>query len=124
MIKLEDVKCDFKIVDMEEGEGLTLNKKSQDLKVTIYDENEIIKLIEDNFNKKYRSLLYIIMSLNESEDTTESDTTLAFLKIEDLKNKLLNKYFKFLNPQLLDKYLNMLMFLETKIPIIENHRGR
>lgn len=123
MIKLEQVKCDLEIVSLDEQNGLTLNKKSKDIKVTIYDKDLITKIIDDNFNKKYRSLLYLVMNLND-EDTTESDTNLALLKIDDLKKLIINKYINFLSKGLLDKYLNMLMLLEEKVPIVIKNRGR
>ena len=121
MIKLEEVSCNFEIVEMPNLEGITLNKNNA--KITIYDKEIIEKVIDENFNKKYRTLLYLIMSLNDSEDTTETDTELAFLKIDDLKNHLL-KYYKFISKDLLNKYLSMLMILGEKIPYVEKNRGR
>lgn len=123
MIKLEKVNCDLEIVELDDQDGLVLNKKNNDLKITVYDNDLIIKIIDHNFNKKYRSLLYMIMSL-DSTDTTESDTELALLKIDDLRNLLIKKYFKFLSNGIIDKYLNMLLLLEEKIPIINKDRGR
>lgn len=123
MIKLEKINCDLEIVELDDQDGLVLNKKNNDLKITVYDNDLIIKIIDHNFNKKYRSLLYMIMSL-DSTDTTESDTELALLKIDDLRNLLIKKYFKFLSNGIIDKYLNMLFLLEEKIPIINKDRGR
>lgn len=123
MIKLEQVKCDFEIIEDHNQNGLILNKKNNNIKITIYDQSLIEKIIDDNFNKKYRALLYMIMSLN-SEDTTESDTELALIKIDDLRKILLSKYFNLISKELLDKYLNMLLLLEQKVPIITNNRGR
>ncbi len=123
MIKLEQVKCDFEIIEDHDQNGLTLSKKNNNIKITIYDQSLIEKIIDDNFNKKYRALLYMIMSLN-NEDTTESDTELALIKIDDLRNILLSKYFNLISKELLDKYLNMLLLLDQKVPVITNNRGR
>ena len=121
--KIEEVKCDFEIVEMDDLEGFTLNKKEQGVKITMYNKDLIERIIDNNFNKKYRSLLYLVMEL-DSDDTTESDTELARLKIDDLRRMLITKYFKYISRDLLEKYLNMLILLEEKIPIVSKNRGR
>ena len=124
MNKIEEVKCHFEIVSLDSEEGFVLHKRKDNLKITIYDKEQAAKIIDHNFNKKYRELLYIIMELNNSEDTTDSDTTLALMKIDDLRTILLNKYYMFLSKGMIEKYMNMLLLLEEKVPIIEKNRGR
>jgi len=120
---LKKVKCEFNVLDKEEGKKFTFNIGPNE-KITIYDEELIEKIIENKFNKKYRKLLYIAMDISESDDSTESDVDIALIKIEDLKNKLLSKYYKFISKELLNKYLKMLMLLEEKLNIPKRGRGR
>ncbi len=124
MIKFEEIKCDLEIVEFDDNNGLTLNKKNDNIKVTIYDQEIIENIIETNFNKKYRSLLYLVMNLKNEDDVNPSDCELALVKINDLRTLLLVKYFGFISKELLDKYLNMLMLLEQKVPFINKERGR
>ena len=116
-MKIEKVKYDYLVKEIDNLDGFTLNKKKEKIKITMYNEKEIQKTIDYNFNKKYRELLYIIMSLNE-EDTTDTDTELVLLKINDLKNMLLKKYGPFLKPEILQKYLNMVGLLEEKMSLV------
>ena len=124
MIKFEEIKCDLEIVEFDDNNGLTLNKKNDNIKVTIYDQEIIENIIETNFNKKYRSLLYLVMNLKNEDDVNPSDCELALVKINDLRTLLLVKYFGFISKELLDKYLNMLMLLEQKVPFMNKERGR
>ena len=119
---IEKVNCNLDIIELEDKEGITLNSHKHNVKITILDDDKIENVIADKFNKKYRSLLYLIMSLN-SDDTTDSDAFLALDKINNLENILKNKYAKFLNPNLLQRYFNMLVLLKDKIdtPKLEEH---
>lgn len=122
--KIEKLNCNFEILELNDDDGLVINSKTKKEKITIYDQNLIENMIEKTFNKKYRNLLYLIMNLMESEDSTETDFELALLKIENFRNKLLEKYFKFLNTDMKNKYLKMIILLQDKLVIPEKKRGR
>ena len=110
---LKKVNNDFEILELNEKEIYTINKKSE--KISIYDNDLFEKVIDNNFNKKYKELLYLCMSINEDEESTDTDTELALLKIEDLKNYIISRYSKSISNHLLNKYLKMIMILEGKL---------
>jgi len=64
------------------------------------------------------------MNITEDDDSSESDTELALLKIENLKNLIISKYSKYLSKNLLNKYLKMLILLEEKLYVPKKGRGR
>lgn len=115
-------KSDFVVVENDNDKKVSF-KISEEETITIYDEQLIAKMIDTKFNKTYRNLLYLICQINESDDSTDTDTYLVLDKIEDLKNKLLNKYYKYLNKDVLSKYLKMLILLEEKLSLSKG-RGR
>ena len=114
----------IEIVEMPKQVQLTLTKPELKEKINFFDKELIEKKIDNSFNKKYRQLLYIINDINSSEDATESDTDLVLYKIEDLKNKLLNQYFKHLPKEVLYRYLQKLNLLGEKLAIPEKSKGR
>ena len=89
--------------------------KNKEEIIKVYDQELLEKIIDNTFNKKYRKLLYLIMSVNEDEDSTDTDAELALLKIEDLKKYIMLHYSELISKRLLNKYLKMLMILENKI---------
>ena len=121
-MKIEKINCDFKIIKMDKRETLDIVNAKNNEKIIIYDDELKNVLFEKKFNKNYRELLYLILELNDSEDTTESDTELVFIKIEELRNKILN--MKFLNKKEKEKYIKMLMLLAEKLNIPKRNRGR
>ena len=61
MNKITKVKSDFEILELDTKEGLTITKKDQNEKVEIYDPILIQEIIDKNFEKKYKKILYKIM---------------------------------------------------------------
>ena len=122
-MKIEKLKCDFEIVEIENLEGFLISNKNKDEKITIYDEELKREVFAKNFNKKYRELLYLVMDINASDDATSTDASLALMKIDDLREKLVKKY-AFLTKNELNRYLKMLMLLNEKLNIPERNRGR
>lgn len=120
---LKKINSEFIVLEKENQSKFTITK-SEEEKIIIYDEEIIENVINNRFNQKYRKLLCLIMDVNESEDSTESDVELALIKIEELKNLLLSKYYKYINRDLLNKYLKMLILLEEKLYIPKRGRGR
>ncbi len=123
-MKIEEVKCDFEILEFEDKPSLVINSRKKNSELYIKDKNLQEEVIEKMFNKKYRDLLYLVMDISSSDDSTETDGELALIKINDLRSKLINEYGKFISQRLLNYYLNMLYLLEGKINIKEERRGR
>lgn len=113
MSNIKKVRNEFEILELEDKELFSIKNKEEIIKV--YDQELLEKIIDNTFNKKYRKLLYLIMSVNEDEDSTDTDAELALLKIEDLKKYIMLHYSELISKRLLNKYLKMLMILENKI---------
>ena len=122
MNSLSKLKCDLEIVELKEEKLFTINNKNE--KITLYNKEMLEKIIDKNFNKKYRELLYLIMTITEDDESTESDAELALLKIDELRKYLINHYGKNISRNLLNKYLKMLMLLEQKLNVPRKRRGR
>ena len=122
MKKIEKINCNFEIVDREEKDGLEI--KNKNTKITLYDNDLILNAIEKNFNKKYRELLYIVMDIVENEDSTDTDSELVLYKIDNFKNILIKKYFKYLPLELRNKYNNMILLLMEKLNSKTIRKGR
>lgn len=120
---LKKINCEFTIVEKEKNKKFII-KKNENEKISIVDEELIENIIDREFTKKYRKLLYIVMDISGNEDSTESDAELCLIKIEELKNIILNKYYKYISRELLNKYLKMMMLLEEKLRIPDRRRGR
>ena len=119
---LKKLNSEFIVVEKEDNVRFTISKNEE--KISIYDEELVENIIDNNFNQKYRKLLYLVMDITENEDSTESDAELALIKVEELKNLLLTKYYKYISRELLNKYLRMIMLLEEKLTIPRRGRGR
>jgi len=120
---LKKLNSEFTVVEKENNVKFTISK-SEEEKLFVYDEELVENIIDSNFNQKYRKLLYLVMDIEENEDSTDSDCELALIKIEELKNLLLSKYYKYISRELLNKYLKMMMLLEEKLTIPRRGRGR
>ena len=117
---LKKLNSEFTVVEKENNVKFTISK-SEEEKLFVYDEELVENIIDSNFNQKYRKLLYMVMDI---ADSTDSDCELSLIKIEELKNLLLSKYYKYINRELLNKYLKMMMLLEEKLTIPRRGRGR
>ena len=124
-MKIRDVKNDFKIIELNEENGFKIQRDN--LKITIYDKEIINDLINKNLQKKYGHLLYLIASLNDNSDTsntTDSDVFLVRNKIDELRNIILTKYAKYLPKNTINKYLKTLILLEEKIIVPKRAKSR
>lgn len=120
---LKKLNSEFTVVEKENNVKFTISKNEEE-KLFVYDEELVENIIDSIFNQKYRKLLYLVMDIEENEDSTDSDCELALIKIEELKNLLLSKYYKYISRELLNKYLKMMMLLEEKLTIPRRGRGR
>lgn len=122
MNSLKKVSSEFEIIEFDDKKSFSIKNKEE--KITIYDDGLATELIDKKFNIEYKKLLYIIMDINNSDDSTESDGLLVRDKIDELKNVIINKYSKYISKELLNKYIKMIMILEEKLVIPEKSRGR
>ena len=122
MNSLKKVSSEFEIIEFDDKKSFSIKNKEE--KITIYDDDLVTELIDKKFNTEYKKLLYIIMDINNSDDSTESDGLLVRDKIDELKNVILNKYSNYISKELLNKYIKMIMILEEKLVIPEKSRGR
>lgn len=116
------INAEFEIVEFDDKKTFTVKKEEE--KITFYDEKLIEDIIIKKFNDKYKRLLYVIMDITSSEDSTDTDADLVRSQIDELRNLLLNKYSKYLSKELINKYIKMLLILDSKLVIPERHRGR
>lgn len=119
---LQKVSTEFEIIEFEDKKTFTITKEKE--KIVFYDEKLIEEVIEKKFNEKYKRLLYIITDISSSEDATETDAELVRNQILELRNLLINKYGRYIQKELLNKYLKMLMILDSKLVIPKKRRGR
>lgn len=119
---IKKVNSEFEIVEFDDKKVFTIKKEEE--KITFYDESLVEDVISNKINETYKRILYIIMDINNSEDATESDGELVRNQIEELRNVILNKYSKYLSKELINRYLKMLLILESKLVIPERNRGR
>lgn len=116
------VNSEFEVVEFTDKKVFTIKKDEE--KITFYDEKLVEEVINNKINETYKRILYIIMDINNSEDATDSDGELVRNQIEELKNAIINKYSKYLSKEMINKYLKMLLILETKLVIPNKSRGR
>lgn len=119
---IKKVNTEFEVIELEDKKVFTLKKDEE--KITFYDEALVEDVISNKINESYKRLLYIIVDINNSEDATESDGELVRNQIEELRSSIINKYAKYLNKDLINRYLKMLLILESKLIIPEKSRGR
>jgi len=122
MNSIKKVATEFEIVEFDEKKLFSIKKDEE--KISLYDSNLVENVIDRKFNDTYKRLLYIVMDINNSEDSEESDAYIVRDQIDELRNSLIYKYEKYLSRDILNKYLKMLLILESKIVVPEKHRGR
>lgn len=120
--ELNKVSKELKVIEMEDSNSFVIKKEKET--ITIYDESLIEEIIERKFQDKYKKLLYIIMDINNSEDSTESDEDLVREQIHELEVMLIKKYGKHLKEGTLNRYLKMLLILNSKLELPKVRRGR
>ncbi len=121
-MKIQKTSGEFKIIDIENSKTFAIEKNNE--KIIVHDEELIENLINKKFSRKYCELLYIINDILNSDEENGTDDDLLALKIEDLRNELLNRYNKFINKSTLNKYLKMLDLLEDKLNSRKKARSR
>lgn len=122
MTQIKETKAEFKIIEIEDSNNFVISKSQE--KIIVYNKEIIDNLISKKFNRKYCELLYIITDILNADDDNGTDTDLLALKIDALRQELINKYYKFLNKATLAKYLKMLLLLEDKLNNQRKTRGR
>lgn len=116
-MKINKINAEFEIVELEKIKGLSVQNEEE--KVVIYDDALKEEMVSKKFMERYKRLLYIITDINNSDDATDSDSELTRVQIEELRNLLLKNYKKYISKELLNKYLKMLLILESKMIVRE-----
>ena len=88
---LEKINTEFEVLELDLTSSFTVTKDSHNT-IHIYDKSIAENMIDKNFNKKYQELVYLVMDVVDS-DSTETDSELVLLKINDLKDKISEIYF-------------------------------
>ena len=120
---IKKINSEFTVVEKNENNIFSFSDKDGS-KISVYNTAMVEKIIDDKFNKKYRKLLYLVMETIENEDADETDLESLILKIDGLRRLLLNKYYKYIGKDMMDKYLKMILLLEAKIKMPIRGRGR
>lgn len=120
--ELKKTSKEFIIIEKDNETNFIIKKNKK--KIIIHDSKIIEDMIDNKFMSSYKNLLAIIIDLINSDDANDSDEAIVRNNIEELKYILLNKYAKFIKLSQLNKYLKMLMLLESKINFRYKGRGR
>ena len=121
MSSIKKVKNEFDVLEFNDEELFSLSGKEED--IIVYDRELLEKIINASFNDKYKKLVYLVTSINEDEDSTETDAELALQKIESLRRYILTHYSSLISEKLLNKYFKMLLLLQEKINL-NKKRGK
>lgn len=114
---LKKKKFKNKSVECIEGEGFKYSSKKSNLKLelTIYNYNIIEGLIIGGFNKKYKSILkMIIRAIPNEDDNDSSNLNIALDELAKLKYLIMTKFEKFLKNETERTLLKKLSFLEKE----------
>lgn len=123
MREIKKTKKEFNILNKDDRALVTINNKTDD-KIMIYDEKIASKVYEERFMNKYQKLLSLTVNVCEDEDATDSDGELVLLKIEELKELLMTRYYKYLSKYQINKYLKMIMMLEERLMLPRKTKSR
>jgi hypothetical protein len=122
MNSIKKTKNTFIVESMDEDKIYSFNVAGG--KLDIYDQDLVEKYFDKKFNKQYKEVLYNIMIINEDDGANESDGELVRNKIDEIKNTIINKYYKYIGKDRTNRYLKMLLLLEGKINVRERGKGR
>ncbi len=119
---INKVKTELKIIEKEE-KNYTIKTSNND-KLHIYDKDLINIFIDKKFNKKYEKLLYIVMSIINDEDGTDTDEYLVLEKLSELRGIVLEDYSLYVHKNKINKYLKMIDILEEKLRLSNKKHKR
>lgn len=103
-------------ITLELPDGYTFNPHfTEEVSITLYDEELRTNCLEHKFNNKYKKLVALVISILQSDDATDSDFEIALGEVEKQKEIVLNKYFKYLHMQEKENYLKKLTYLEMEL---------
>ena len=75
----------------------------------LYDQELIQRILMKKYLIRYQKLVYIINSVTENDDSSDSDYMICLDEVEKLESILINKYQKYLNTKLYEYFLNNLV---------------
>jgi len=118
---IREVKNDFEIVNFNyDFDGFKYNfhkKNSLGVEVIMIACPEVINgLIVSSFNKKYKKILELYLSIiNPDDDESASNLMIALDEIARLRSIIINKYQNILRKKSAEKLLNKLKLLENEV---------
>ena len=121
MSSIKKTKSEFDVLELNDEELFSISNKNEVIKVC--DKDILEKIIDNSFTDKYKKLLLLITSINEDEDSTETDAELALQRIDNLRRYIISHYGNLISGRTLNKYLKMLTILEGNINF-EKRRGK
>lgn len=83
--------------------------------INIYDTDLISFYIYNKFTRKYKKILYFVMSILTDDDSGDAEFEMALTEIEKQKHIINVKYEKYLKKQETIKYLKKLDLLEQEL---------
>lgn len=85
-------------------------------KITIYNPKMINNILTTKIDKSFRKLTAITVDILQSDDdSTAADGVMALNEVAKLRGIILNKYQKFLDKDIEEKYLKRLRILENEL---------
>jgi hypothetical protein len=78
-------------------------------------------IFELKINKKYRDILLMLM---EENDDSEGEEEIVRNKIEELKRLIMDKYYQYISPESLKRYIKRITLLESQIKPKERGKSR
>lgn len=113
---LKKKKFKNKSIEYIEDEGFKYSSKKSNLKLelTIYNYNIIEGLIIGGFNKKYKTILKMIIRAIPDDDNDSSNLNIALDELAKLKYLIMTKFEKFLKNETERTLLKKLSFLEKE----------
>lgn len=118
---IREMKNNFKIVNVDYGfNGYKYhfhNKNSLGVDIIIIASPDIIGgLINSSFNKKYKKILELYLSvINPDDEDSEGNLIIALDEIARLRTIIINKYQNILKRKDAEKLLNKLKLIENEI---------
>ncbi len=115
--------CEFPKIEgtykFEANDGYTFNPKITTPiiidKITMYDNDLISFYIYNKFTRKYKKILYIVMTILTDDSSGDAEYEIALTEIEKQRHLINVKYIKYLKKQETLKYLKKLDLLEQEL---------
>ena len=122
-MKIEEVKCDFKIIEEEKEEGFSLASFKKGEKIISFDDDITANVIDEVFNHKYRDLLYLIAMNSDEDGESDENMAIALIKLDELQ-KFIKSVLPYLKKGKKEELLKKGKRLEDRIYLLMNKREK